>query len=74
MHFTLCAVNNQIVSLFINPNVLKLFGPPEELVRVGASGEGNSARENKHATRGGEADEENAQQRKPGSIYVFLMF
>jgi hypothetical protein len=51
-----------------------LFGPPEELVRVGASGEGNSARENKHATRGGEADEENAQQRKPGSIYVFLMF
>jgi hypothetical protein len=38
MHFTLCAVNNQIDSLFINPNVLKLFGPPEELVRVGASG------------------------------------
>jgi hypothetical protein len=50
-----------------------LFGPPEELVRVGASGEGNSARENKHAPRGGEA-EENAQQRKPGSIVVFLMF
>jgi hypothetical protein len=70
MHFTLCAVNNQIDSLFINPNVLKLFGPPEELVRVGASGEGNSARENKHAPRGGEA-KENARNNVNQEVFMF---